>query len=51
LNALDLKTGPDVKLPSGKPATAPGGKAPANGNGAKSAPAKGKPKPKSRKRR
>jgi len=52
LNALDLKTGPaDVKLPSAKPATAPGGKAPANGNGAKSAPAKGKPKPKSRKRR
>ena len=51
LNALDLKTGPDVKLQAGKPAAAPGGKAPANGNGAKSAPAKGKPKPKSRKRR
>ena len=52
LNALDLKTGPaDVKLPAGKPATAPGAKATANGNGAKSAPAKGKPKPKSRKRR
>src|SRR5215468_728812 len=45
LNALDLKTGPaDVKLPTGKPAAAPGSKAPAN------APAKGKPKPKSRRR-
>jgi hypothetical protein len=52
LNALDLKTGPaDVKLPAGKPAAAPGAKAPANGNGAKSAPAKGKTKPKSKKRR
>jgi hypothetical protein len=52
LNALAPTTGPaNLKLPAGKPAAAPGGKAPANSNGAKSAPAKGKAKPKSRKRR
>jgi len=43
-------TGPaNVKLPTGKPSAAPGGKA-ANGNGAKSTPAKGKAKPKGRRR-
>jgi hypothetical protein len=42
---------PNVKLQATKPGGAPGGKAPANGNGAKSAPAKGKAKPKSKKRR
>jgi hypothetical protein len=41
----------NVKLQATKQVGAPGGKAPANGNGAKSAPAKGKPKPKSKKRR
>ena len=41
----------NVKLQATKPGVTPGGKAPANGNGAKSAPAKGKPKPKSKKRR
>jgi hypothetical protein len=52
LNALAPTTGPaNLKLPAGKPAAAPGGKAPANSNGAKSAPAKAKAKPKSRKRR
>jgi hypothetical protein len=40
-----------VKLQSTKSAAAPGGKSPANGNGAKSTPAKGKAKPKSKKRR
>jgi hypothetical protein len=40
-----------VKLQSTKSAATPGGKTPANGNGAKSAPAKGKAKPKSKKRR
>jgi hypothetical protein len=42
---------PNVKLQATKPGVTPGGKAPANGNGAKSAPAKGKPKPKSKKRK
>jgi len=42
---------PNVKLQAAKPGVAPGGKAPANGNGAKSTPAKGKAKPKSKKRR
>src|SRR5262249_44813284 len=52
LNALAPTTGPaNLKLPAGKPAVAPGGKAPANNNGAKSAPAKGKAKPKGSKRR
>jgi hypothetical protein len=52
LNALAPTTGPaNLKLPAGKLAAAPGGKAPANSNGAKSAPAKGKAKPKSKKRR
>jgi len=52
LNAPAPPTGPaNVKLPTGKPATAPGSKAPANGNGAKSTPAKGKTKPKGRKRK
>jgi hypothetical protein len=41
----------NVKLQTTKPGVTPGGKSPANGNGAKSAPAKGKPKPKSRKRK
>jgi hypothetical protein len=41
----------NVKLQATKPGVTPGGKSPANGNGAKSAPAKGKPKPKSRKRK
>jgi hypothetical protein len=40
-----------VKLQSTKSAVAPGGKASANGAGAKSAPTKGKAKPKTRKRR
>jgi len=42
---------PNVKLQATKPGVTPGGKAPANGNGAKSAPAKGKTKPKSKKHR
>jgi hypothetical protein len=47
LNTPAPTTGPGaVKLQS----NAPGGKAPANGNGAKSAPTKGKTKPKSRRR-
>jgi hypothetical protein len=50
LNAPAPPTGPaNVKLPTGKPSAAPGGKA-TNGNGAKSAPAKGKAKPKGRRR-
>ncbi|MGH9752580.1 MAG: hypothetical protein ACREA2_07335 [Blastocatellia bacterium] len=52
LSAPAPTTGPaNVKMQAGKPAGAPGGKSPANSNGAKSAPAKGKTKPKSRRRR
>jgi hypothetical protein len=45
-------TGPaNIKLQSTKPAAAPGGKTPANGNGAKSTTTKGKPKPRPKSRR